>query len=144
MSTKFSGQSKVQKPPAVCRAPPQIDGLPLPTFDRRQLLCYAEWNDPGSSEAVATTGYFDLNPTSTPNTWQGDSPGPGHYLRLKMTWTPGNNLFRFTLYLMLAGTPADERRTPPLPPQTMQPFDSGLVNYNVSPYNGAIHSRVMS
>jgi len=144
MSSKFSGRSKVQKPPAVCRKPPEPDPIPLPAFDRRQLLCYAEWNDPGSSEAVATTGYFNIDPTPTPYTWIGETGNTGHRLHLKMIWTPGNDLFRYTLSLMLAGVPADQRSTPPREPQTLQPFDSGLINFNTEPYHGAILCRVLS
>lgn len=143
MSSKFSGRSKVQKPPAVCRAPPVPPIIPAPPFDERYWQAFAFWDDLFGSESVAVSNYFKMKPTADPNTWLGQTPSDDYWIKLKMIWVPGSQTIQTHLCLMLGSTEEDTRYSPPRHPQKLDPFDSGFIQYLPAEYSGAITARIL-
>jgi len=144
MSTKFSGLSKVQKPPAVCRAPPPPDGIPLPPFAEQIFQGYAHWFDNSGSNRFSVSGYMDLIPDAPFLLWFGQTQSRPHALRLEMRWTAPADTFNYTITLLKDGFPIDSYIKTNQSARSLDPFDSGLVDFIGQGSLKIVQARIMA
>jgi len=144
MSTKFSGLSKVQKPPAVCRVPPPPDPIPLPPFAEQIYQGYAEWSDNSGSNRFSVSGFMTMIPDPPFLYWRGNTTGSPYELVLELTWNAPHNSFDFDLNLLKNGITIDTAARHGIPARSQNPFDSGLVNFVASGTIYRIHTRIMA
>jgi hypothetical protein len=88
MSTKFSKNSPVQKPPPVCKKPPDAPELPWPPLENQILIAYVHAYYPVHTPPFLFTAHLPIWPT-VPNTWEGISNNPGiHNVKVLVVFDP--------------------------------------------------------
>lgn len=144
MSSKFGGIPKTQKPPAVCKAPPPADYQPPVPFDERTFQGYCEWYDSMGTDRIQTTGPIIMNPEPITPTWIGWTPGEAYTLRLHMQHNTDPDTFDFTIDLLLFGASVGQYVKIQAPPRSMDPFDSGLIDFIGQGGQVIVQCRIMS
>lgn len=129
MSTKFGGIPKTQKPPAVCKKGPPPDTIPLPPFIEKIFQGYCNWYDSYGTDRVQITGYTDLIPTPTPGEWDGHIPGSPYSLDIEMFQHGDSEYFTYTITLILGGSSVGAYMRNNVQARSMDPFDSGLIDF---------------
>ena len=144
MSSKFSNITTTQSPPKVCRKGPPADVVPRPPFDEWFFQGYAEWYDELASDNVQLAGNLQMIPDPPNKTWQGTTPGSPYALQVDMERFPLTGLWDFTITLLLNGFPSGAYQQTDVDPRSIDPFDSGLINFTQSGGQIRIHCRIMS
>jgi len=142
MSSKFSKPWGVQKPPAVCYPPP-ADYPPIPVpFGEQFFQGWCEWNQYGLSGQLAITGPMEMAPVPLSQKHVGVIPSDDYQLQLTMQAFPPTSLLTFHAQLSHLGAPIADFTSPPAPPQTASPFDSGYIEVTDQPGTMRVVARV--
>ena len=144
MSSKFSGIPKVQKPPAVCKAPPPVGPIPPPPFDEQFFQGYAQWSDAAGTDRIAITGPMCIEPTGTAYDWHGDVDEGVYGLDLDLSVNPATFHFDLTITLTLHGGSVGAYHRNNIEPRSVDPWDTGLVDFIGIGGPKIVQARIMS
>lgn len=144
MSSKFSGLSKTQKPPAVCKKPPPPPPLIVPSFLDTIFQGYAYWYDPQGTDKIALTGYFLMVPYPPGPDWRGFTHQKPYALHLNMQYDQVDHLFSYWITLTLNAGPVGAYQILRKEARTINPFDSGLLNFDTNPTPTTVQARIFT
>ena len=144
MSTKFSGISPVQKPPAVCKKPPPPDPVPFTPFTGQTFQGYAAWHDNFGSDQVTCGGGIEMRPHPAVDEWNGKLDTSPYGLELWMRYNESPCTFDYRIRLLLNGTPVAQRVVNDQYALSLIPFDSNHIEFTQNPEHESIHARIMS
>lgn len=144
MSLKFAGIPSTQKPPAICKKAPPPDAVPPGPFDEKIFQGWAHWYDPFGTDRVTISESCDLIPIAPPNNWEGFTAGYPYSLHIEMYRHAQTEYFTYSIKLLLHGAPVGTYQRNNVPAQTIDPFDSGLIQFITPPSPIRIFARIMS
>ena len=142
MSNKFSLPWGVQKPPAVCKAPPIPFPLPPAPFNEQTFQGYAQWYEPVYGYALQISGPCTMTPNPPLKEHTGYVIGDPWKLELQMQENPNLPSIRLHLSLYFNVTLLGYKWIDLNPPQSLDPFDTGLVQFYVSTTKDQATARV--
>lgn len=144
MSSKFGGIAKTQKTPAVCKKPPPPAAVPPPPFLERTFQGYCQWYDTIGSDRIRTAGNLTMLPDPPTTTWTGETATHSYSVQVKMKYQQPMNAFDFTIDLLLNGHSVGQYKRLLQPPRSLDPFDSGLVDFIGQGGQQIIYCRIIS
>ena len=144
MSSKFSNVTKTQSPPKVCKKGPPQDVVPRPPFDEWFFQGYADWFDSIGTDKVQLAGNLQMIPDPPNKTWQGVTPGGPYTLQVDMERFPLTGLWDFTITLLLNGFSVGAYQKTNVDVRSIDPFDSGLIDFIGQGGQIFVRCRIMS
>ena len=144
MSSKFSGISKAHKPPAVCKAPPYPDQIPPIPFGDRYWQGWVYWRDSQGTDKVNLTETVQMIPAPITNFWEGTTAGEPYALRVEMTYHAPVNAVDLDVTLLLNASPVGSYQRLLIPIRSLDPFDTGLIDFTPISGPAIVQARIMS
>ncbi len=143
MSSKFSGMASTQKEPGVCRKGPPPDVGPPAPFDERTFQGYVNWNDPNHTVQCVSVENIIMRPGPLRNWWTGETTGEPYHIRLIMVFASDPDEFSYSIQLIENGLPIAGHMVLNVPARSMDPFDTGLINFITQPSDAIVRCRIM-
>lgn len=138
MSSKFSRQTSANKPPAICKKPPEGPTYIPPPITLREIQGYVEYFDPYSPSEGGLVASITLHPTGPPNTWFGSTTQGIYRAQILMTANLQKTHLDYRLDWFVGDLLTDTLFIWNAPAQSWQPFDSGQITPMPQPQHGRI------
>ncbi len=144
MSSKFSRMAVTQKPPGVCRRPPEGPEYVPPPLTETPLDGYVDFKNAYSGWPARFISPMAMQPQPPTNTWLGKATNPPGTLELEMYWYPPGNYLMFDIAIFHNGTPIEQWAMTEVTPRSWSPFDTGLLWPDPPPLNGHLRFRILA
>lgn len=144
MSSRWSLPWGVQKPPAVCKKPPVPTALPPLPFDQKEFQATVQWYEPAYGSPLQLSGPLPILPNPPALQHVGWLSAQPYALRLRMTQNPALPQLAFDLRLYLNSAPIGYKSIVLDSPKSLDPFDSGLLQFPVVSPSDLVTARVWS
>lgn len=144
MSSKFSGNTQLQKNFKVCKIPVATPALNRAAFKDYPLQAFAMWKDPFSPLDAAISGYVTLRPLPDLNLHFGRINGTSHALELDLIFNPMTLRFTYVITLLEGITELDTRTAIFDEPQPGLPFTAGQFTFHPNGTSATITSKIYS
>lgn len=123
MSTKWTKNSAVQQPPAVCKKPPALLPEPTPPFNDQTMQAYASIGKPGVTPPFFAEGIFDLPPEPPDTTWENGTINPLDNVAVEIFSPPPYQLFNVTIAGFRGATLMATHTWSNVAPHSIDPFE---------------------
>lgn len=144
MSSKFSRMAVSQKPPGVCRAPPEGPEFIPPPLVEQIFDGYVDFENAYSGWPARFISPLHMTPNPPARVWTGRAVnGPGT-LELEMYYYEPGNYFNFDIAVFHNATPIEQWAMTKITPRSWRPFDTGLLWPDPPPTNGHLRFRILA
>lgn len=144
MSSKYSGNTHLQKNFKVCKIPVADESLNKANFRDYPLQAFASWKNEFSPLLGKIAGFTVLRAFPEENLHFGRIEGTHNALELDLIYNPDTLIFTYIVTL-LAGSEVEDIRTVIFTaPQAALPFVAGLFSFGDSSDNTTVTSKIYS
>lgn len=144
MSSKFSGNTPLQKNFKVCKIPVANEELNRANFADYPLQAFASWRDPFSPLDAMISGYTVLRAIPELNLHAGRIEGTQHAIELDLICNPDTLRFTYIITLLLGNTVLEDRMLYFDEPQPQLPFSAGLFTFEETGSSATVKSKIYS
>jgi len=144
MGSKFALPWGVQKPPAVCKKPPAPMPFPPPPWPDAQFQGFCQWFGPAYGYPIQLSGPVPMKPNPPAAQHIGWLNAPPFALRLRMTQTPAPPDLTLDLQLYLNSAPIQFKTISIGSVKSIDPLDTGLLQFPVAAPGDLVTCRVWS
>lgn len=144
MSTKYSGNTHLQKNFKVCKIPVANEELNRANFRDYPLQAFALWRDPFSPLDGKISGYTVLRAVPGLNLHAGRIEGTENALELDLIYNPATLRFTYIVTLLDGLLVLDDRTIVFDEPQPGLPFTAGLFSFTGGGSTAIVRSKIYS
>lgn len=144
MSSKFSGNTPLQKNFKVCKIPVASEELNRANFADYPLQAFAAWRDPFSPLDAKISGYTVLRAIPELNLHAGRIQGTQHAIELDLIYNPDTLRFTYIITLLAGNSVIEDRMLVFDEPQPQLPFSPGYFTFEAPGSSATVTSKIYS